>query len=165
MYRIVRKYQEHQDAQIMRNSRFAKAANTFAASGLSTTNPTSATVTPSVITRTSPNASTNLSVDPTIGSRRRSTVEDRADGHNSLQHEMLSKPAISPNNFLAVYFDRRHKDLKLLLNLLAKPVVYQNHLEYLRFWTKNFNHYGSLKICVSKNMKLFCLIKSYDPIL
>ena len=112
----------------------------MAASGLSNTAPSS-TVTPSVITRTSPNASTNLTVDPKNCSRRRSTsrsFEERVDGHNSLQHEILAKPAISPNNFLAVYFDRRHKDLKLLLNLLAETSGLPESFRILTLLDKKF---------------------------
>ena len=51
---------------------------------------------------------------------------------------MLMKPAISPNNFLAVYFDRRHKDLKLLLNLLAETSGLPESFRILTLLDKKF---------------------------
>lgn len=41
----------------------------------------------------------------------------RSNNHNKLSKTTAT---ISTDNFLSVYFDRRHKDLKLLLNLLAE---------------------------------------------
>ena len=57
---------------------------------------------------------------------------------HSLQQEILLKPAISPNNFLAVYFDRRHKDLKLLLNLLAETSGLPESFRILTLLDKKF---------------------------
>ena len=110
------------------------AANTLAASGLSAPNPTAS---PSVVTRSSPNASSNFNVDSNNGGRRRSMLDEKLEENHSIQREIL-KPAISPNNFLAVYFDRRHKDLKLLLNLLAETSGLPESFRILTLLDKKF---------------------------
>lgn len=79
-----------------------------------------------------------MTIDPKTGERRSSTFDERKDGNNSLQHEILMKPAISPNNFLTVYFDRRHKDLKLLLNLLAETSGLPESFRILTLLDKKF---------------------------
>ena len=50
----------------------------------------------------------------------------------------VSKPVISHNNFLAVYFDKRHKDLKLLLNLLAETSGLPESFRILTLFDKKF---------------------------
>ena len=50
----------------------------------------------------------------------------------------LSKPVITNHNFLAVYFDRRHKDLKLLLNLLAETSGLPESFRILTLFDKKF---------------------------
>ena len=50
----------------------------------------------------------------------------------------LSKPIITNHNFLAVYFDRRHKDLKLLLNLLAETSGLPESFRILTLFDKKF---------------------------
>lgn len=45
---------------------------------------------------------------------------------------------ITSNNFLAVYFDRRHKDLKLLLNLLAETSGLPESFRILTLFDKKF---------------------------
>ncbi|XP_059090515.1 uncharacterized protein LOC131886258 isoform X2 [Tigriopus californicus] len=49
-----------------------------------------------------------------------------------------SPPRISPDNFLNVYFDRRHKDLKLLLNLLAETSGLPESFRILTLFDKKF---------------------------
>ena len=49
-----------------------------------------------------------------------------------------SPPCISTENFLAVYFDRRHKDLKLLLNLLAETSGLPESFRILTLFDKKF---------------------------
>ena len=49
-----------------------------------------------------------------------------------------SKPVITSNNFLAVYFDPRHKDLKLLLNLLAETSGLPESFRILTLFDKKF---------------------------
>ena len=46
--------------------------------------------------------------------------------------------AISTDNFLNVYFDRRHKDLKLLLNLLAETSGLPESFRILTLLDKKF---------------------------
>ena len=48
------------------------------------------------------------------------------------------KQAISTDNFLNVYFDRRHKDLKLLLNLLAETSGLPESFRILTLLDKKF---------------------------
>jgi len=48
------------------------------------------------------------------------------------------KPFISTDNFLNVYFDRRHKDLKLLLNLLAETSGLPESFRILTLFDKKF---------------------------
>jgi hypothetical protein len=48
------------------------------------------------------------------------------------------QPAITNHNFLAVYFDRRHKDLKLLLNLLAETSGLPESFRILTLFDKKF---------------------------
>ena len=50
----------------------------------------------------------------------------------------LSKPVITNHNFLAVYFDHRHKDLKLLLNLLAETSGLPESFRILTLFDKKF---------------------------
>ena len=50
----------------------------------------------------------------------------------------ISKPVITNHNFLAVYFDRRHKDLKLLLNLLAETSGLPESFRILTLFDKKF---------------------------
>ena len=50
----------------------------------------------------------------------------------------MSKPVITNHNFLAVYFDRRHKDLKLLLNLLAETSGLPESFRILTLFDKKF---------------------------
>ena len=50
----------------------------------------------------------------------------------------VSKPIITNHNFLAVYFDRRHKDLKLLLNLLAETSGLPESFRILTLFDKKF---------------------------
>merc|ERR1719362_2305839 len=45
---------------------------------------------------------------------------------------------ISTDNFLNVYFDRRHKDLKLLLNLLAETSGLPESFRILTLFDKKF---------------------------
>ena len=45
---------------------------------------------------------------------------------------------ISTDNFLSVYFDRRHKDLKLLLNLLAETSGLPESFRILTLFDKKF---------------------------
>ena len=45
---------------------------------------------------------------------------------------------ITNHNFLAVYFDRRHKDLKLLLNLLAETSGLPESFRILTLFDKKF---------------------------
>merc|ERR1719412_3445426 len=47
-------------------------------------------------------------------------------------------PIITNHNFLAVYFDRRHKDLKLLLNLLAETSGLPESFRILTLFDKKF---------------------------
>ena len=65
-------------------------------------------------------------------------MEERVDGNHSFQQAKATKPAISPNNFLAVYFDHRHKDLKLLLNLLAETSGLPESFRILTLLDKKF---------------------------
>lgn len=48
------------------------------------------------------------------------------------------KNVISTDNFLTVYFDRRHKDLKLLLNLLAETSGLPESFRILTLFDKKF---------------------------
>merc|ERR1719323_2634797 len=48
------------------------------------------------------------------------------------------KPFINHENFLNVYFDRRHKDLKLLLNLLAETSGLPESFRILTLFDKKF---------------------------
>ncbi len=56
--------------------------------------------------------------------------------HNSANKHLHQ--AISTDNFLAVYFDRRHKDLKLLLNLLAETSGLPESFRILTLFDKKF---------------------------
>lgn len=51
---------------------------------------------------------------------------------------VATKPVITNTNFLAVYFDRRHKDLKLLLNLLAETSGLPESFRILTLFDKKF---------------------------
>ncbi len=57
----------------------------------------------------------------------------QGQGSGQTQHH-----AISTDNFLAVYFDRRHKDLKLLLNLLAETSGLPESFRILTLFDKKF---------------------------
>merc|ERR1719483_2048342 len=48
------------------------------------------------------------------------------------------KPFINTDNFLSVYFDKRHKDLKLLLNLLAETSGLPESFRILTLFDKKF---------------------------
>ena len=116
----------------------SSAANTLAASAAAASNATPSAVTPSIITKSSPTISSNLTTSPKTGVHRRHKFGESIEIQHSLQQEILSRPAISPHNFLAVYFDYRHKDLKLLLNLLAETSGLPESFRILTLLDKKF---------------------------
>lgn len=66
---------------------------------------------------------------------------DSQNGNNLTdvkRKSVRSPPRISPDNFLNVYFDRRHKDLKLLLNLLAETSGLPESFRILTLFDKKF---------------------------
>ena len=65
-------------------------------------------------------------------------VADSSLYSDSRKRSMRSPPRISTDNFLAVYFDRRHKDLKLLLNLLAETSGLPESFRILTLFDKKF---------------------------
>ncbi len=62
-------------------------------------------------------------------------ASSQRSGNQQQQHQ---PHAISTENFLAVYFDRRHKDLKLLLNLLAETSGLPESFRILTLFDKKF---------------------------
>ena len=57
---------------------------------------------------------------------------------NYLDFFFKFQPIITNHNFLAVYFDKRHKDLKLLLNLLAETSGLPESFRILTLFDKKF---------------------------
>ena len=127
MYRIIRNYQEHMDEAIARNSRFANAASAMAASASINTSSSKKKGGPQTMTTTGNTSSGTDLASPSGGMSNHQTTP-----------QVIFKPAISTDNFLNVYFDRRHKDLKLLLNLLAETSGLPESFRILTLLDKKF---------------------------
>ena len=66
------------------------------------------------------------------------TAAAAAASNHSSNSKRERRPCISTANFLSVYFDRRHKDLKLLLNLLAETSGLPESFRILTLFDKKF---------------------------
>ncbi len=116
MYRIICRYQEHVGEKEEANSAAAAAAS----------------------------KNSNMIKLGTLGNAAAGNHEDGTTpltAHGGTPTAMGGKPQpifITSNNFLAVYFDRRHKDLKLLLNLLAETSGLPESFRILTLFDKKF---------------------------
>ncbi|XP_071748623.1 uncharacterized protein [Lepeophtheirus salmonis] len=71
-----------------------------------------------------------------IGSKKKRNAVNHSHGPYSNKYRKVSN--ITTDNFLNVYFDRRHKDLKLLLNLLAETSGLPESFRILTLFDKKF---------------------------